>query len=74
MDAKTFIPLHALSQRLGLPAAWIRAEARAGRIPHLRAGRRLMFNPDAVESILIDRARQQAGEDTAGKGAGREQP
>ena len=62
MDAtRTFIPLHALSRQLGLPAAWIKVEAEAGRIPHLRAGRRLMFNSDAVERILIDRARQQAG-------------
>lgn len=57
MDAKTFIPLNALSRRLGLPAAWIKAEAEAGRIPSLRAGRRLMFNPDAVERILIERAK-----------------
>jgi hypothetical protein len=60
MDNKTFITLHTLSRRLGLPAAWIKAEAKAGRIPSLRAGRRLMFNPGAVESILIERAK--AGE------------
>lgn len=60
MDTKTFIPLHALSRRLGLPAAWIKAEAKAGRIPSLRAGRQLMFNPDAVERILIERAKANA--------------
>jgi hypothetical protein len=65
MDNKTFIPLHALSRRLGLPAAWIKAEAEAGRIPSLRAGRRLMFNPDAVERILIERAKA-AGESAKG--------
>lgn len=66
MDAKkTFIPLHALSRRLGLPESWIKAEAKAGRIPSLRAGRRLMFNPDTVERILIERARIDAARKTA---------
>ena len=73
MDTKTFIPLHALSRRLGLPAAWIKAEAEAGRIPSLRAGRRLMFNPDAVERILIDRAKANAeGESAPGTGVDRD--
>lgn len=73
MDAKTFIPLHALSRRLGLPAAWIKTEAEAGRIPSLRAGRRLMFNPDVVERILIDRAKANAdGDGEPTKGVNRE--
>ena len=73
MDSKTFIPLHALSRRLGLPAAWIKAEAEAGRIPSLRAGRRLMFNPDAVERILIELGKADAdGESAPGTGVDRE--
>ena len=66
MERKTFIPLQRLAQRLGLPAAWLRAEAEAGRIPSLRAGRRLLFNPEAVEDALIERASE------GGKGAGDE--
>ena len=62
MDDPIFITLHALSRRLGLPAAWIKAEADAGRIPSLRAGRRLMFNPDAVNSTLNDRAQARSAE------------
>ena len=65
MNAKTFISLHQMSQRVGLPAAWLKSEAESGRIPCLHAGRRLMFNPEAVERILIDRARRRAG---GGKG------
>ena len=61
MERKLFIPLHALSRRLGLPAAWIKAEAQAGRIPFLRTNRRLMFNPEAVERVLIERTK--AGEE-----------
>ena len=61
MDTKLFIPVHALARRLGLPAAWLRAEADAGSIPSLRAGRRLMFNPEDVERVLSKRAWQSGG-------------
>ena len=56
MNSETFITLHQLSQRLGLPAAWLKAEARAGHIPSLRAGRRWMFHLEAVEDALLQRA------------------
>jgi len=56
MNDKIFIPLHRLSQRLGLPSAWLKGEAEAGRVPCLRAGRRLLFNPKVVEETLIKRA------------------
>jgi hypothetical protein len=45
-----------LSRRLRLPAAWLRVEAKARRIPSLRAGRRVLFNVEAVERVLLDRA------------------
>jgi len=45
-----------LARRLRLPAAWLRAEADARRIPSLRAGRRFLFNVEAVERVLLDRA------------------
>ena len=65
-DAKSqselFLPLRRAAVRLGVPAAWLRAEADAGRVPHLRVGRRLMVNPQAVERVLLDRARQAGGE------------
>lgn len=56
MQDKPFISLDDLSERLGLPAAWFKAEAEAGRIPSLHAGRRLVFNPEAVERALLERA------------------
>lgn len=33
---------------LGVPASWVLAEARAGRIPHIRLGRYVRFDPDEV--------------------------
>jgi len=55
-----FLPLRRAAARLGVPAAWLRAEARAARVPYLRVGRRLLFNPAAVEAVLLDRAAQEA--------------
>lgn len=51
-----FIPLHVLSRLTGLPVSWLRAEADAGRIPCLRAGRRRMFNIGLVMSALSERS------------------
>ncbi|HEX5307631.1 MAG TPA: helix-turn-helix domain-containing protein [Solirubrobacteraceae bacterium] len=33
---------------LNVPASWIAAEARAGRIPHVRLGRYVRFNSDEL--------------------------
>jgi excisionase family DNA binding protein len=45
-----------LSKELKLPRDWLRQEAIAGRIPCLRVGRRLLFNAEAVEKALAERA------------------
>ena len=61
--------LRMLARRLrpyGLSMAWLRAEAEAGRIPSLRAGRRLMFNVAAVEQALLERAGTIHKKDPAG--------
>lgn len=50
--------LRELARRLRVPAKWLRAEADAGRIPHLRAGTALLFDPVAVERVLFDRLRE----------------
>ena len=55
----------ALGVLLGVPAAWLRSEAEAGRVPYLRAGRRLLFNLAEVERSLLERARREQGDDGA---------
>ena len=57
------LTIGAMARRLHVPATWLRAEALAGRLPHLRAGQRVLFHVDTVEQILLERAR------TTGKGA-----
>lgn len=45
-------------RRYGIPRTWLAAEVQAGRLPCLRVGRRLLFDPQAVEQALLARARQ----------------
>jgi hypothetical protein len=54
------VAIRGLAKALALPASWLKAEAEAGRIPSLRAGRQRLFNVDAVRQVLLRRA---AGED-----------
>ena len=60
LQSEPFLPLRQTAVRLGVPAAWLRAEANAGRVPCLRAGRRLLLNPEAVEAALLARAKEKA--------------
>lgn len=65
MGVKKLHTLRMLAERFrryGLSANWLKAEATAGRIPCFKAGRRLLFDPDAVEQTLIARAQQQVQE------------
>src|SRR5947209_2759817 len=57
MNQPTFISLHVMSRRLGLPESWLRSEAEAGRIPCLRTGRRCAraVPSDGGESGMIAR-------------------
>jgi hypothetical protein len=50
------LTLHQLAARLRLAREWLRKEAFAGRLPCLRAGRKLLFNLSTVERILAERA------------------
>lgn len=45
-----------MARRLGVTQTWLRREAEAGRIPVLRAGTRFIFEPEAVETAIAQRA------------------
>jgi hypothetical protein len=45
-----------IARHFGLPFDWVIAEAKAGRLPHLRAGKRRLFNVDAVLQALLEAA------------------
>jgi hypothetical protein len=51
-----------MARRLRVPVRWLRDEAGAGRIPHLKAGKALLFDPETVERVLRERARREGGD------------
>jgi hypothetical protein len=55
MNTKLLLTVYDLSERTGLPLAWLRREADAGRLPCLRVGRRRMFDLAAVMNELAKR-------------------
>jgi excisionase family DNA binding protein len=57
------LSLPALAKALNLPEGWLRAEADAGRIPHLRVGKRYRFNLGAVIHVLSERAAKDSSGD-----------
>jgi hypothetical protein len=56
LNSPALLPLGPMARRLRVPVAWLRAEAEAGRVPCLLAGRVLLFAPQAVEAALVARA------------------
>jgi hypothetical protein len=63
MNATKFISLPELAERLGLSENWLKQSADAGDIPMLKAGARRMFNLEAVERVLAERAGQRASKE-----------
>ena len=53
-----------VAERLGVTPQWVWAQARAGRIPHVRLGRYRRFRESAVESWICDLERESM---TAGR-------
>jgi hypothetical protein len=56
------IPQGPLARGLRVPAKWLREEALAGRVPHLKTGQVILFDPETVERVLVERARQEGGD------------
>jgi hypothetical protein len=48
-----FLPLSEMAEVAGVPVAWLRGQADAGKIPSLVVGSRRLFNPAAVEQALL---------------------
>ena len=59
LQRPTLLPPSPTTRYLRVTVKWLRAEA--GRIPHLRAGDRLLFNVHMVECVLLERARKWHG-------------
>ena len=61
--SEQLVTLPQLAKNLKLPATWLRSETVADRIPHLRAGKRLLFNVEAVRQTLLKRAAEGVEDD-----------
>jgi excisionase family DNA binding protein len=61
MDGNRPLNLREMANALKVPLGWLKEEAAAGRIPCVRAGRQFLFNRDAVENVLAERAAKGEG-------------
>ncbi|MCE9547390.1 MAG: helix-turn-helix domain-containing protein [Planctomycetia bacterium] len=43
------------AEEVRVSASWLRREAKAGRFPCVRLGRRLLFRPEAIQQYLAER-------------------
>lgn len=59
-SSSTLLSLPRMAIRLGVACSWLKAEALAGRVPCLRAGRSFLFNPKATEKRLLERASRES--------------
>ncbi len=57
----TFRTFEELAQALRVSRRWLRGEVRAGRLPFLQAGRKRLFDLEAVTKVLADRAATREG-------------
>ena len=51
------LSLGAMARRLGVTTKWLREQAEQGKLPHLKADDRYLFEPDTVCSLLIEQAK-----------------
>ncbi len=51
-----FHSVDGVAYRLGVSTAWLRSEAEAGRVPVIRAGKRILMDLDAVRGALVRRS------------------
>jgi hypothetical protein len=58
-NERRLLPLGPTARRLRVPSRWLKGEAESGRVPHLRAGKVFLFDPEAVERVLLERAQQR---------------
>jgi excisionase family DNA binding protein len=59
MNNERLLDAREVAELLHVPVSWVRAETRAGRIPHLELGRYKRYHREAVLAWLVE---QQAGQ------------
>lgn len=59
-EADRLVDAAAAGELLGVPPSWVLAQARAGRIPHVRLGRYVRFEPQELRAWWRGRRRGPA--------------
>lgn len=57
MSASRLLDAKGAGEQLNVPPRWVLAEARADRIPHVRLGRYVRFDPDQLHVWAKERTR-----------------
>jgi len=55
------LTLAEMARRLGVQSTWLRKEASAGRLPHIDAGTTMLFHPETVKRLLLERTKSEQG-------------
>lgn len=63
ISIQKLLPVGPMARRLRVPVRWLRAEAEAGRLPHVKAERQFLFDPETVERVLLERAQRMEAPD-----------
>lgn len=58
-----FVSLRVAAVRLGVPASWLRAEVKSGRLPALVIGRRVLVDVEVLRGVLTKRLETREGSD-----------
>lgn len=61
------MPVRAFARSRGLPVGWLLREISEGRLPALKAGRRLLCRPGVVSSLLEQREQGRTKPGEAGR-------
>jgi hypothetical protein len=59
------LPLGAMARQARVPSRWLRQLAEAGKIPHLNADGRLLFNAAIVHELLVQLASGERQQEVA---------
>lgn len=62
-DDAVFLTIDSAAYRLGVPVAWLKREAKYGRVPSLLVGNRLMLNLEQTKATLLKQAEEEAAAD-----------
>lgn len=57
MDDRKLLTVGPMARCFRVPVRWLKREALSGRIPHIDADGTLLFDPETVKAILIQRAK-----------------